>query len=112
MSDQVAEYRGLVESLAEEMVRTRAARNALVDYDDLVQEGLIDVWKALDRGATPAKEQTKNVMRKWIRKMGRQRRGETETVSMDVLLPWLESGAVRADVQTRRDVAALVRPQE
>lgn len=49
MNDQVAGYSGLVESLADRLSR-RARGNPLVGRDDLVQEGLINVWQTLLRG--------------------------------------------------------------
>lgn len=114
MSDQVAEYRGLVESLAEQMSRTRAARNALAEYDDLVQEGLIFVWETLEKNAQPSPEHVRNRMKNWIRTMSRQRRGETETVSLDALDEQIEALATSEGTPSRRlqqDIEALVRPQ-
>lgn len=75
MSAQVAEYRGLCEALAARIVRPgRMSRNG-VEYDDLVQEGLISVWKALQKGVTPSAELVRGSMLDYRKKMGRDKRG-------------------------------------
>jgi DNA-directed RNA polymerase specialized sigma subunit len=66
INDQVAEYRGLVESLARKFVGRNGA-----EHDDLVQEGLIHVWQALTRSITPAAAQIENRMKKYVRWLGR-----------------------------------------
>lgn len=113
MNAAVAAYRGLVESLAARMANTRAARDARAEYDDLVQEGLIAVWQTLERGAVPAKTQIQNVMKKWIRLMNRQRRGE---ISLEGLLAQAEAADAAeasglSSFQTK-DMARLVQDQE
>ena len=72
MNDQVAAYSGLVAHLAEKYAATRGAKVASAEYDDLYQEGMIDVWQALERGVTPSTVTIENQMRKWIRTMRRQ----------------------------------------
>jgi len=88
ISGQVAEYRGLVEHLARQIVRTRAARDVRAEVDDLVQEGLIFVWQSLERGLTPAKEQAANRMKDWVKLLANQtNRGASEHVPYSALLP-------------------------
>lgn len=113
MSDRVADYRGLVESLAAKLANSRAARDARAEYDDLVQEGLIDVWLALDGGRHPGEEGIRRRMVDWIRRMGRQRRGET---SLEGLLAQAEAADAAeasglSSFQTK-DMARLVQDQE
>jgi hypothetical protein len=50
MNDRVAGYRGLVESIAADLARSRRAHEVGAEYDDLAQEGLIAVWLALEKG--------------------------------------------------------------
>lgn len=92
MSDRVADYRGLVESLAEKHSQSDATAGA--EYDDLVQEGLIDVWQALSRGITPSAENIERRMIDWIRYQRRQRRGEVG--SYETLLPLDDYRVVQA----------------
>lgn len=77
INDQIAGYRGLVESLAHKFVGRNGA-----EYDDLVQEGLIDVWQSLERGITPAAEQIENRMKDWVRWLGRR-----EPIEYGTMLP-------------------------
>ena len=77
LSGEVAKYRDLVESLAARLVRPgRMTRNG-VEYDDLVQEGLIFVWQSLQNGAAPSADMTRKTMLAYARKMGAQKRGGT-----------------------------------
>lgn len=86
MNDQVGGYLGLVESLATKFVGRNSA-----EYDDLVQEGLIHVWRSLERGITPAAAQIENRMNDWVRLLGTQigrGRGKSgEAVEYGQLLP-------------------------
>lgn len=75
MSDRVGDYLGLVESLAEKHSSPDVTAGA--EFDDLVQEGLIDVWQALDEGREPSAYMIENRMIDWIRLQRRQRRGES-----------------------------------
>lgn len=78
MNSRVAGYRGLAESLARKYVgRNRA------EYDDLVQEGLISVWQALERGVTPAAEIVAGRMQSYVEWLGAAKRG----VPYEVMLP-------------------------
>lgn len=74
INDQVAGYRGLVESLADKLAG-RLRGNTLIDRDDLVQEGLIHVWQAIQRGITPSAEQIVYRMQQHI-KWSRNRRNQ------------------------------------
>ena len=77
MNAQVAEYRGLCESLASRFARPgQIARNG-VEWDDLVQEGLISVWNALKEGKTPSSDYLLKRMQTYARDMGAQKRGGT-----------------------------------
>lgn len=69
-SPEVAAYEPLVESVA------RRYKNLDdVEEDDLMQEGRIAVWEALESGYRPTDEVVGNAMRKWVRKA--RRRGMT-----------------------------------
>jgi hypothetical protein len=67
MSDQVAAYRGLVESLARKYVGRNGA-----ELDDLVQEGLINVWQTLLRGVTPRADIIEYRLQSYAKWLGRQ----------------------------------------
>jgi DNA-directed RNA polymerase specialized sigma24 family protein len=81
---EVREYLGLCESLAE-----RYSRGARDEYDDLVQEGLIAVWRTLRSGKVPARANIENRMKNWLRYRGRQHRQAAGTY--DKLLPLEEN---------------------
>lgn len=66
-SDQVEAYLGLVEHLAKQFVGRNGA-----EQDDLVQEGLINVWQTLERGIVPSVEIIENRMRDYVRWLGRR----------------------------------------
>lgn len=85
MSDQVGEYLGLVESLAQRLVKSPRAIRAGVQYDDLVQEGLIGVWRSLEQNICPSAEFIEQRMRDWIRLELRQLQGDP--VPYESLLP-------------------------
>jgi len=93
MNDQVAGYRGLVESLAEHVAGTRRAKQVRAEYDDLVQEGLIQVWQSLGQGITPAREILRLRMLSYIRLLSRQTGNtipgpdQVQHISYDQLLP-------------------------
>lgn len=75
--DEIAAYQAMVEKEARTLVGLEGA-----EQDDLVQEGLIAVWKALEFNTFPSKLVIRGRMLNWIKVLGRQRRGE---VSLDVL---------------------------
>lgn len=58
---------GVCESLA----RRYEGRNG-AEVDDLVQEGLINVWLCLDKGKTPSKEIIAGRMKNYVDWLGRQ----------------------------------------
>lgn len=56
--------------------------------DDLIQEGLINVWQTLERGVTPSADMIENRMRDYIRWLGSQvGRGRDGSVPYETLLP-------------------------
>lgn len=93
MSDRVAAYRGLVESVAN---RYRS-RHILAEYDDLVQEGLIAVWNALERGVEPGPGYVRNRLRDYVRKLNRPSRHE-ETLAYE---DELGDGTIRSPYSAR-----------
>lgn len=83
MNDRVAGYRGLVESVAQRLVRTRRAQQVGAEFDDLVQEGLIAVFKKLRDGVDVVGEaHVRDRMRDYIKWLGR-----TEFVPYEEMLP-------------------------
>jgi hypothetical protein len=72
MNDQVAAYRGLVDSLAQQLARSTRARRVGAEYDDLFQEGMIAVWWTLKQKIAPSAEYIENRMRDWIRQLAHQ----------------------------------------
>lgn len=67
MNERVSRYRGTCEALAKQFVGQNGA-----ELDDLVQEGLLNVWLTLERGVTPSAGIIENRMRDWVRWLGRQ----------------------------------------
>jgi len=84
---EVREYLGLCETLAE-----RYSRGARDEYDDLVQEGLIAVWRTLLSGKTPARVHVENRMKNWLKLRNRQHR--EGAADYDKILPIKEETAV------------------
>lgn len=66
-SEAVAQYIQHIESLARSYIGFGGA-----EFDDLRQEGMIDVWLSLARGITPSSEQIENRMKDWVRYLRRQ----------------------------------------
>ena len=66
-SSQVAEYLPLVERLARPFVGRSGA-----EFDDLVQEGLIDVWRSLRNDQLPAARFITARMARWCAWLARQ----------------------------------------
>ena len=62
LNKSVSDYRPLCASLA----RKFAGRGG-AEFDDLEQEGLIQVWLLLERGLPVSKTAVKNRMRDWVR---------------------------------------------
>lgn len=67
MNGEVGAYADLVESLARKFVGRNGA-----EFDDLVQEGLVNVWQSLERGVTPTAEIIDGRMQNWTRLLGYQ----------------------------------------
>jgi hypothetical protein len=58
------------------------------EYDDLVQEGLINVWQTLERDIAPSADMIENRMRDYSRWLGNQiGRGRDGSVPYEALLP-------------------------
>lgn len=72
MNAAIAEYREAVEALALRVSRSPGAIRVGAEYEDLVQEGLIDVWQSFGRGVTPSAGIIENRMRTYIRWLGGQ----------------------------------------
>lgn len=93
INSQVRAYCGTCGELARSLVGKHGA-----EEEDLVQECLIEVWQALGRGITPAREPLRNRMKDWVKLIGRQAGtyapakcsridGECPYVGYDQLLP-------------------------
>jgi hypothetical protein len=88
MNGRVAEYRDLAESLALKIAGGTRAKQVGAEVDDLAQEGLIDVWQALERGVTPSAEMMENRMRSYVRWLGTQVGASRDgNVPYEALLP-------------------------
>lgn len=92
MNGQVAAYRGLVESLAHKFVGREGA-----EFDDLVQEGLINVWQTLERGVTPAADIIEKRMLSWVEYLAGQNGKRLNPAGYDVLLPLDDFSQLTAD---------------
>lgn len=80
MNDQLSDYRELVESIAK---RFKTKAHPLADFDDLVQEGLIAVWRALEDGVDPVgPDYIRHRIRDYVRALHRPSRHE-ETLPYD-----------------------------
>lgn len=62
----------LCESLARPFVGQHQA-----EQDDLVQEGLIDVWLTLQKGLVPRKDYIQRRMKNWVRFLEKLMRGDS-----------------------------------
>src|SRR4051812_6493006 len=97
MNGRIAEYREAVEAIALRVSRGAVAIQVGADFDDLAQEGLINVWQTLERGVTPSADIIENRMRDYVRwlgvQLGRGRKCEDDPetcpqhVPYDVMLP-------------------------
>lgn len=67
MNTAVSGYSEAAEALARRFVGRNGA-----ELDDLKQEGLIFVWRSLEKGAHPSAEMIENRMRTYVRWLGRQ----------------------------------------
>jgi DNA-directed RNA polymerase specialized sigma24 family protein len=88
MNSAVSQYREAVEAIALRVSRGPVAIQVGAEYDDLVQEGLIQAWQTLERGMCPATDMLENRMRDYIRWLGTQvGRGRDGSVPYETLLP-------------------------
>jgi DNA-directed RNA polymerase specialized sigma24 family protein len=86
MDERIQGYVSLIESLAQKYVgRNRA------EYDDLVQEGMVNVWQTLERGVPVRADIIERRMLDWVRllgtQMGRGRGTSGEAIEYATLLP-------------------------
>lgn len=95
LDDQLRAHAGLVESLADRL--SRRDRN---ERDDLIQEGLIAAWEALNGGKAVTEDIIVKRMEKWLRFRGRQKRDVS--TSYDKLLPLEDLRAVSAAALSTR----------
>ncbi len=79
---QIRAYESLIEQLAAPLVSTDSD---LIELDDLMHEGRIAVWQALERGVHPAKEIIQGRMVDYVRWMRADKRGYP--VKYEELLP-------------------------
>jgi hypothetical protein len=98
INEQIADYGGLLASLAAKFVGRNGA-----ELDDLIQEGRIFVWQSLERGIQPAAEQIENRMKDWVKWLGRR-----EAIEYGAMLPLDEPVGLFKDTDgvplLRRDV--------
>lgn len=88
MNSAVSRYWEAVEAIAVRMSRTAVAIQVGAECDDLLQEGLINVWQTLERGIEPSAEHFENRMRDYIRWLGTQiGRSRDGNVPYEALLP-------------------------
>ena len=69
LDDQLRAHQGLVESLADQLSRRKPS-----ERDDLIQEGLIECWRAIEAHEPITPEAVEKRMKKWLRYRGRQQR--------------------------------------
>lgn len=99
MNSAVSQYREAVEAIAERMARTAGAIQVGAEHDDLVQEGLINIWQTLQRGIEPNAEHIENRMRDWIRHLGSQvGRSRDGGIPYEAILPLDDFRVVQAAV--------------
>lgn len=67
MNTAVGAYKSTVENLAQQFVGRNGA-----EFDDLVQEGLINVWQSLMRKVTPSADIIEDRMKNYVRWLGRR----------------------------------------
>ena len=82
MDEQIRGYRGLCERLARPLVGRNGA-----ELDDLVQEGLINVWRALEKGVNPSARIVQLRMLQYVKWLGRHHPVDYEDMlSLDALI--------------------------
>lgn len=62
----------MVETVAARLANTSRARMVGAELDDLVQEGLLNIWQTLERGVHPRADIVELRMRNWIELLARQ----------------------------------------
>lgn len=88
MNSAVAQYWAAVEAIAVKIAASSVANQVGAECDDLLQEGLINVWQSLERGVTPSTEHIENRMRDYVRYLGTQvGRSRDGSVPYEALLP-------------------------
>lgn len=65
--DQVRRWWPVVETHARRFSNLKGSHAYLVEFDDLVQEGIIAVWLTLEKGGRITNEIITNAMRDWVR---------------------------------------------
>ena len=68
---EIASYLPTIEQTAHRLLRTRKAQEVGAEFDDLCQEGMIQVWQNLGRGVT-ADHGIEHRMLDWIRLLRKQ----------------------------------------
>lgn len=72
MSAAVQAYLGRCEVLASSLARRGTRGINGVEFDDLVQEGLIGAWQSLEQGVTPTERHLRARMLNYMRWLGRR----------------------------------------
>jgi len=105
MNATVAAYLPTCERLASSLARPGSRGINGVEFDDLVQEGLVNVWQTLSRGIRPSEKLIRGRMIDFMRWLGRQ------GVDYETMLP-LDDYAVGARLDTRSGRNDLMREEE
>lgn len=84
-SAEVEKYFGLCESLAASLVRPGSRGINGVEYDDVLQEGLIFVWQSLLRGVQPKATLVRGRMVDYQRWLGKQGVDYTKMLPIEAL---------------------------
>ena len=71
MNTAIEQYRGRAEALAVRLAKPGTRGRNGVEFDDLVQEGLIDAWQSMSRGISPSDRNMRGRMLNYIRWLGR-----------------------------------------
>lgn len=83
LNDSVAEYHDLIRRIARRYVGFGTA-----ELDDLMQEGRISIWRALEQGVTPSKVIIERRMIGWVRYC--RRLIHNDAIAYEKFLPWDE----------------------
>lgn len=71
MDATLEQLRGRVEALAVRLAKPGTRGRNGCEFDDLVQEGMIDAWQAIQRGITPTDQHIRGRMLDYIKWLGR-----------------------------------------